>query len=105
KLYFDKSTAIEYDTFINDYGHHALQEFVENGDVKIHYQVKSQETKRYETIISTVPIEILKDALKTIPKQATKQKELIDSLSQHTKTIGATILNKKLCIARDQIKT
>ena len=104
KLYFDKSTAIEYDTFINDYGHHALQEFVENGDVKIHYQVKSQETKRYETIISPVPIEVLKDALKTLPKQATKQKELIEFFIQHTKSISQTVLYKKLDITRHQIK-
>src|SRR5699024_11081739 len=75
-----------------------------NGDVKIHYQVKSQETKRYETIISPVPIEVLKDALKTLPKQATKQKELIEFFIQHTKSISQTVLYKKLDITRHQIK-
>src|SRR5699024_5181139 len=68
-------------------------------------QVKSQETKRYETIISPVSIEVLKDALKTLPKQATKQKEMIEFFIQHTKSISQTVLYKKLDITRHQIKT
>src|SRR5699024_9773788 len=104
KQYFNKYTAVEYETFINDYGHNALQKFVENGDVKIHYQVKSQETKRYETIISPVSIETLQNALKTLSKQTTRQREIIEFFIQHTKSIQQTVLYQTLDISRHQIK-
>lgn len=105
KQYFNKEAAVEYEKFINDYGHNALQKFVENGDVKIHYQVKSQETKRYETIISPVAIESLQNALETLSKQATKQKEIIEFFIQYTKSISQTVLYQTLNVTRSQIKT
>ena len=104
ETYFAKHQSLDYDQVIASIGHHTLQKYVENGDVNIQYLVKSQETKRYQTMISPISIKILQNAVQTLPKQATKQKEIIEFFINQPKPIEQSQLYRKLDVSRSQIK-
>lgn len=102
--YFNHETLVDYHAFIDRFGHEALQKYIENDTVKIHYEVKSRETKRYETIITPSSLHELEQSLSTLPKQARKQKEIIEYFIQYPKSIKQTVLYQTVNVTRSQIK-
>ena len=102
--YFASEESLDYDEVIELIGYRTLQKYIENGDVQIHYHVKSQETKRYQTMIIPAAIEILQAAMKTLSKNATKQKEMIQFFIDHHQPIDQSILYRTLQINRSHIK-
>ncbi len=104
EAYFANTEQLDFDEVIELIGHRTLQKYVENGDVYIQYQVKSQETKRYQTIITPASQDMLHKAVDALPKQATKQKEILEFFIESPKPIDQSALYRTLNINRSQIK-
>ena len=103
ETYFANKESLDFDEVIELIGYRTLQTYVENGDVQIHYQVKSQETKRYQTMITPASIETLQAALEALPKNATKQKEMIQFFIDKHQPIDQAVLYRTLQVNRSQI--
>lgn len=78
-----------------------LQDAIENDKVKIEYIVKSRVTKKYETIIHVnVSREELKEELEKLPKNATRQQQILQFFIQHNQSITQQKLYQLLDITR-----
>src|SRR5690625_440479 len=104
ETYFANKESLDFDEVIELIGYRTLQTYVEKGDVQIQYQVKSQETKRYQTMITPASIETLQAALEALPKNATKQKEMIQFFIDQHQPIDQAVLYRTLQVNRSQIK-
>src|SRR5690625_5548228 len=104
ETYFANKESLDFDEVIELIGYRTLQTYVENGDVQIHYQVKSQETKRYQTMITPASIETLQAALEALPKNATKQKEKNQSFIHKHEPNEQAVLYRTLQVNRSQLK-
>lgn len=82
-----------------------IQEAIETGIINEHYKVKSQITKKYQTIIT--PIVQLKELVayeKKLAKNAHRQKQILNYFIEHNQPIEQNILYKKLGITRTNLK-
>lgn len=75
-----------------------LQHHLEKGDVFIHYLVKSQETKRYETIYTPKDSDELAKEIDALPANATRQKEILTYFINHPTPIEQANLYRILKI-------
>ncbi|MFC7061263.1 primosomal protein N' [Halobacillus seohaensis] len=71
---------VNYQEFVNsELSYQQLRKYIDEGWVDVHYEVKSRETKKTTTMITPLlePIE-LEEALIDLPKQATKQRTILE---------------------------
>ena len=101
---FGDRESLDFAKVIDQIGYRSLQKYIEAGEVHIKYQVKSQETKQYQTTIIPAPTDVLNNALSTLPKQATKQKEIIEFFIGHPQPIEQRALYRALQINRSHLK-
>lgn len=95
---------IPYDEALQLFGYKNLQTYVERGIFTIQYRVKSNATKRYETIYKPKSVAQLHEALENLPKHATRQKEIIQFFIDHHKPIEQKKLFSSLNITRQNLK-
>src|SRR5699024_10334598 len=94
--YFANKTSLPFDEVIQLFGYRTLQTYIENGDVSVQYEVTSQATKRYQTMMIPASQSILENALTEIPKQATKQQAIIEFFLEHHSPIEQSTLYRVL---------
>src|SRR5699024_11085609 len=102
--YFANKTSLPFDEVIQLFGYRTLQTYIENGDVSVQYEVTSQATKRYQTMMIPASQSILENALTEIPKQATKQQAIIEFFLEHHSPIEQSTLYRVLSTNRSQLK-
>lgn len=81
-----------------------LQRAIENGLLKIEYVVQSRITKKYDTIINiAVSKEVLREELNKLPKNATRQRQIIEFFIEHYEPINQRKLYHLLQITRGHL--
>lgn len=81
-----------------------LQDYIEAGTFAIHYVVKSQITKSYQTIITPASIDVLQVELASLNARAVRQQEVITYFIQHPHPIDQAVLTKKLNVSTATLK-
>ncbi len=82
-----------------------IQQAIEAGMIKEHYKVKSQITKKYQTIITpNVQLKELVEYEKQLAKNAHRQKQILNYFIEHDQPIEQNILYKELGISRTNLK-
>ena len=82
-----------------------IQQAIETGMIKEHYKVKSQITKKYQTIITpNVQLKELVEYEKQLAKNAHRQKQVLNYFIKHNQPIEQNILYKELGISRTNLK-
>lgn len=104
---FSDQTEVSYEVLTNStISLYQLQQAVQDGDIAIHYLVKSQVTKKYNTIIKPAQTEdLLKDSLLDLPKHAKVQQEILSFFIEHYAPIEQSKLMNILQVNRSNIKT
>lgn len=101
---FKDRASISYDDAIQLLGYKQLQSFIEQGVLSIHYIVKSQVTKRYETILIPADVIRLETALKNLTQRAKRQREIITFFLENAEPIEQKKLYNELNISRQNIQ-
>src|SRR5690625_2802114 len=101
---FTKNETILYENVIELIGHQKLKQYVDSGDLAIHYVVKSQITKRYKTVIVPESITVLQEGYNSLSNRAKRQKEIIQFFIEHPEPIEQSELCEKLAIYRGNIR-
>ena len=101
---FTKNETILYENVIELIGHQKLKQYVDSGDLAIHYVVKSQITKRYKTVIVPESITVLQEGYNSLSNRAKRQKEIIQFFIEHPEPIEQSELCEKLAINRGNIR-
>ncbi|MDC3412894.1 primosomal protein N' [Terrihalobacillus insolitus] len=97
---------ISYEEFVERKGdYRKLQQAVQEGLIEINYLVKSKETKKKETFITTnlKPFQ-LEEEIANLSNQATKQKQLLEFFAEHPEPILQSKLVSRLHTSRSTIK-
>src|SRR5699024_5245231 len=82
-----------------------IQQAIETGMIKEHYKVKSQITKKYQTIITpNVQLKELVEYEKQLAKNAHRQKQILNYFIEHNQPIEQNKLYKELGISRTNLK-
>src|SRR5699024_7356866 len=102
---FSIKSEINYEDFGQTSAHFkALQKHVQTGDVSIHYVVKNQAKKKYETYIIPSSIESLMEAEAETSKRAVKQRLIMDYFINHPEPVEQKKLYQSLKINRSNLK-
>lgn len=100
---FSKAETISYEETVAKIGYRKLQQYIENGHLAIHYVVKSQETKRYETMIIPKELPFLRATYEKLSTRATKQREIVQFFMNNHQPIEQSKLYKALQINRSNM--
>lgn len=100
---FLDNAAISYDETVQQIGHRTIQKYIESGDLAINYLVKSQITKKYQTIVIPAELSVLEADLQQLSNRAKRQREMIEFFIQHSDPIELMELYSKLNINRTNL--
>lgn len=103
---FQGRDVIPFEEFANSpISYHQLQKAVHQGDVEISYVVKSRITKKFVTMVRPKRDSIyLEEALLDLPKNAKKQRKIIDYFLAHPNPVEQNLLCRKLDTTASTIK-
>lgn len=103
---FQGRDVIPFEEFANSpISYHQLQKAVHQGDVEISYVVKSRITKKFVTMVRPKRDSIyLEEALLDLPKNAKKQRKIIDYFLSHPNPVEQNLLCRKLDTTASTIK-
>ncbi|MBM7571772.1 primosomal protein N' [Aquibacillus albus] len=98
---------MDYEEFLQRNGNlRILQQVIQEGLVEIHYQVKSKETIKKETMISpNKQLFFLEEALANLPKQAVKQKQMLLYFLKNPEVVSQKQLLSDLQTTRSTVKS
>jgi len=104
---FAGNDSIPYEKVTNStISYYQLQKSIENGDIVVHYLVKSQVTKKYRTMIEpAVKTHLLEEAHINLPKNAKRQVQILRYFIDFPELIEQDKLFNKLQINRSHVKT
>lgn len=109
-LEFEKLFAgrdrIDFDEFAaSKLSYYQLQQLIQAGQVRIHYLVESKVTKKYVTMIEPAcDTDQLSEAMNRLPKQATRQRQLLVFFINHPVAIEQTQLIQSLNTSHEHIR-
>lgn len=103
---FQGRDVIPFEEFANSpISYHQLQKAVHQGEVEISYVVKSRITKKFVTMVRPKRDSIyLEEALLDLPKNAKKQRKIIDYFLAHPNPVEQNLLCRKLDTTASTIK-
>ena len=103
---FQGRDVIPFEEFANSpISYHQLQKAVHQGEVEISYVVKSRITKKFVTMVRPKRDSIyLEEALLDLPKNAKKQRKIIDYFLSHPNPVEQNLLCRKLDTTASTIK-
>ncbi|RWZ60592.1 primosomal protein N' [Halobacillus fulvus] len=103
---FDGRAVIDYDEFEKaDLSYHTLRKHIDDGDVDVHYEVKSRETKKVTPMIESRMDDIeLEEFLVDLSAQAKKQKAIVEFFLEHKEPIPKKQLLDKLSTTSASLK-
>ncbi|WP_281975595.1 primosomal protein N' [Halobacillus litoralis] len=103
---FDGRAVIDFEDFEQSgVSYHVLRKHMDEGEVDVHYEVKSRETKKVTTMIEPQlqPVE-LEEKLVDISSQAKKQRAILEYLIEHPEPISKKQLLEKLATTPASLK-
>lgn len=103
---FKGRQRVAYSEFENrEISYEQLQKAIQNGDVAINYLVGSQIAKKYVTFIKPNQDEnVLRESLNELPKQATRQKQILTYFLNNPRKVEQGKLYNQLDINRSHLK-
>lgn len=104
---FAGSDSIPYEKITNStVSYYQLQKTIENGDIIVHYLVKSQVTKKYHTMIEpALETHLLEEARINLPRNAKRQVQILSYFVDSPVAIEQGNLFNRLQINRNHVKT
>ena len=107
ELLFAGRDYINYEEFTaSSISYQQLKKNIEDGDIRIKYLVKSKITKKHVTMISlNQEIHLIEEALLDLPKNARKQRLILEYFLKHPKRIEQKTLLTHLNTTQSTIKT
>lgn len=101
---FKKKDILSYEETVQLLGsYRQLQHYIENGDLAVQYVVTSKATKQYKIYIVPSDVDILASEHKNLPKQATRQREILKFFIQSPKPIEQKMLYEQLNINKNNL--
>lgn len=104
---FNGNSTIDYEQALDAKIHYTqLKQLIEDGKIEIQYVVRQKQTKKYETWLepALAPLQ-MEEVLKTLPKNAVRQKQIIEFFVNRKQAISQKELFDKLGINRTHVKT
>ncbi|UOQ43103.1 primosomal protein N' [Halobacillus salinarum] len=103
---FQGRGVIPYEEFENSkLSYHVLRKHIQAGEVDVHYEVKSRETKKVTRIVEPGAEEIqLIEALEDLPKQANKQKQILEYFAENKQPVPKKQLLETLATTAASLK-
>src|SRR5690625_1879583 len=104
---FAENDSIPYEKITNStISYYQLRKSIENGDIVVHYLVKSQVTKKYRTMIEpALETHLLEEARINLPKNAKRQVQILGYFVDSPIAIEQGKLFAELQINRGHVKT
>jgi len=104
---FAENDSIPYEKITNStISYYQLRKSIENGDIVVHYLVKSQVTKKYRTMIEpALETHLLEEARINLPKNAKRQVQILGYFVDSPVAIEQGKLFAELQINRGHVKT
>lgn len=101
---FKKKAVLSFEETVRLIGSYKkLQHYIESGDLAVQYVVTSKATKRYKSYIVPSNREMMESEYENLPKQATRQKEILKFFIQFPKPIEQKVLYERLNINRSNL--
>src|SRR5690625_4197925 len=101
---FKIKEAVPFEEVVTALGNYReLQYYIEKGDLALRYVVTSRATKKYKTMILPRKSPHNKEALETLSKRATKQREILQFFINETHIIEKKEFYKRLDISRQNL--
>lgn len=102
---FSSSHVMDFEKIAHsNVSYYQIKKGIENGDLTVHYNIKSRTTKKYVTMIQpTKDLHLLEEAYVDVPSHAKKQKQLLAFFIQHPVSIEQSHLLTTLKISTSVI--
>ncbi|TGB04893.1 primosomal protein N' [Halobacillus salinus] len=103
---FDGRAVLDYEEFdASGVSYHTLRKHIDDGEVDVHYEVKSRETKRTTRMVQPALDEMeLLGFLEDLSKQAKKQKAIVEYFTEHREPISKKQLLQTLSTTSASLK-
>ncbi|MFQ3543387.1 primosomal protein N' [Halobacillus rhizosphaerae] len=103
---FDGRAVMEYEEFEkSNVSIHQLRKHIQDGEVDVHYEVKSRETKKVTRVIEPGVDEFtLIETLEDLSKQAVKQRRIVEYFTEHKEPIPKKQLLETLSTTSASLK-
>lgn len=103
---FDGRIVVDFEEFEQSgISYHTLRKHMNDGEVDVHYEVKSRETKKTTTMVEPASDSMdLEEKLVDLPPQAKKQRTVIEFFLEYPKTIEKKLLLEVLSTTNASLK-
>lgn len=103
---FDGRAVIDYEDFnASGVGYHTLRKHIDDGEVDVHYEVKSRETKRVTRMVQPSLNEMeMEEFLEDLSKQAKKQRAIVEFFTENREPISKKQLLQTLSTTSASLK-
>ncbi|SFB19617.1 replication restart DNA helicase PriA [Lentibacillus halodurans] len=105
EAFFDRRDVVPYEEVENSgVSFYQIQKAIQDGDIAVHYLVKSRVTKKHVTFLKPArDIHLLEEALRDMPNRARKQQEMLTFFIDHPQEIELNKLIKEFGTTRSTV--